>query len=152
VTVANALTALDPPFHLIKTVTGGPSSLSGTFIFNIDCGAVGTFTQSITLSNATSGSVAINNLPYGTACTFSEASSLPTAPTGFTWGTLPARQSKTIDGSDVTFVNTLSDPAPPEPVPALRIEMLAALIALLLGGGVYRAAMRDRRGRRRAGS
>jgi hypothetical protein len=148
-TVANTLTALDPPFHLTKTVTGGPSTLNGTFVFDIDCGAAGTFTQSVTLANATSGSVAISNIPFGSVCVFSEASNLPAAPDGFAWGALPAAQSQAIDGSDVSFVNTLNaddtPPTLPSTVPALRDAMLALLALLMVGVGAHAARSRERR-------
>jgi len=146
-TVANTLTASDPPFHLTKTVTGGPSTLNGTFVFDIDCGAAGMFTQSVTLANAASGSVAISNIPFGRVCVFSEASNLPTAPNGFVWGALPAAQTRTIDGSDVSFVNTLiADVVPPtlpRAVPTLRDAMLALLALLMIGAGAHAARSRQ---------
>ncbi|HEY0231996.1 MAG TPA: DUF5979 domain-containing protein, partial [Dokdonella sp.] len=146
-TIVNSLGTLASSFRLIKTVNGGPGALSGTFAFAIDCGAAGTFAQAVTLSQAASGSVTISNIPSGSVCVFSEGSNLPAAPGGFAWGALPAAQTRTIDGSDVSFVNTLtSDVTPPNSaaaVPALRDAMLALLALLMIGTGVRAARSRQ---------
>lgn len=132
----NTLTSIDPPFVLTKTISGGPAGgISGTFEFAIDCGAAGSFTQAVTLNNSTSGSVTISNIPGGTSCTFTEASTLPTAPSGFAWGSLPAAQTKTIDGTSLSFVNTLNAAQPATvavPAPALRDGMLVLLATMLV--------------------
>jgi hypothetical protein len=135
----NTLSQLDPPFTLTKTVTGGPAGgVSGTFNFSIDCGSAGVFTQSVTLSGATSGSVGISNIPGGSTCVFSETLPLPAAPSGFTWGSTPAAQTVVINGANVAFVNPLNAVAPPPvvtPAPALRTLALAMLVLMLAAIG-----------------
>jgi Domain of unknown function (DUF5979) len=147
-TVVNALTQLDPPFVLIKSVTGGPAAgVTGTFSFNIDCGSAGQFVQNVVLANATSGSVSITNIPYGSTCTFSEAAPLPTAPNGFIWTTLPPAQTRTIDGSAVSFVNALKASGggadlSPVAVPSLSKLALFGLVLSLLGASTGRLRRR----------
>jgi hypothetical protein len=148
----NTLSQLDPPFTLTKTVTGGPAGgVSGTFTFSINCGSAGVFTQAITLSSATSGSVGISNIPGGSTCVFSETLPLPAAPSGFTWGSTPAAQTVVINGANVAFVNTLNAVAPPPvvvPAPALRTLALTMLVLMLAAIGAL-SSRRLRRGKTR---
>ncbi len=103
ITVTNHLLRQSSTITVSKTVTGGPSGgVTGTFNFTADCTASsdGTYTGSIALSGATSGSGSITSVPAGANCTVSEGA-LPTSPQYYTWGTTPPA---------VTFVTTNAGP------------------------------------------
>lgn len=93
-TVANALVRRTASIALTKTVTGGPASgVAATFDFNADCAASddGTYSGSVTLAGATSGTGNIAGVPVGANCTVSEAApAATTAPAGYRWGATPA--------------------------------------------------------------
>jgi hypothetical protein len=109
-TVANSISRDHGSLVLAKTLTGGPSGYTGPFTINYNCGAG--FTGSVTVSAGSSQ--AINGIPTGTSCTVSEPT-LPTAPTGYTFGTPTFSPSSTVtiaagNNSSVTVTtkNTLA--------------------------------------------
>ncbi len=137
-TFINPLTRNTATVALTKTVTGGPDAgVSGTFNFTANCGADGSFTGSVALSNAKSGNGAITDIPAGADCTIAEQSTLPIAPDGYYWGTLPPEQPITSvqSSSSVSFENTLSKNAPvaATPIPTLREWALVLMSFMLMG-------------------
>jgi hypothetical protein len=85
-------------------VTGAPlGGLTGDVVFDLDCGAAGTHSTTITLAGATTGSVSVPGIPAPSSCTISLAS-VPAVPQ-FTALTAPVFSTNPIavtDGGDVT--------------------------------------------------
>ncbi|MGH8121329.1 MAG: beta strand repeat-containing protein, partial [Rudaea sp.] len=109
----NTLTRDPSTIEIDKSVTGGPAAgVSGAFTFTVDCTASsdGTYPGTITLTSATSGNTTVTPVPAGANCTVSEAT-IPTAPTGYSWGAMPANVplTPTEAGPNIaSFTNTLT--------------------------------------------
>jgi len=69
------------------------SGVSGTFNFAADCSADGQFSGPVSLTNATSGTGSIANVPSGATCAVSESATLPPAPTNYTWAPCRVRSA-----------------------------------------------------------
>jgi hypothetical protein len=65
-----------------KTLDDGGSGFSGSFTIHYDCG--GGISGDLTI--AAGGDSTVNNIPTGSSCTVTEPT-LPTPPTGYSWGT-----------------------------------------------------------------
>lgn len=111
VLVSNLLVRQSGAIALQKTVAGGPTAgLTASFTFNADCGADGNFSGSVALAGASSGTGSIAGVPAGANCTVSEATPLPTPPTGYAWAAVPSAVTvTTVADSEVSaaFTNTL---------------------------------------------
>jgi uncharacterized protein DUF5979/prealbumin domain-containing protein len=107
VTVANSLTRDLGSLVLAKSLTGGPAGYTGPFTINYTC------------TDGTSGSKSVNagssetvsGIPTGTTCTVSET--LPTPPTGYSFGTPTFSPADTVtipvgNGSSVTITTNNS--------------------------------------------
>jgi hypothetical protein len=108
ISVGNSITRDRGSLKLTKSLTGGPSGYNGPFTINYDCteGPDG----SVTI--AAGASETINGVPTGTQCTVSET--LPSAPTGYSFGTPTFSPDATVSITDkdvtveVTTNNTLT--------------------------------------------
>ncbi len=137
----NTLTRQPSTITVNKTVVGGPAGgVSGAFDFSVDCATDGTFSGTVILAAATSGSVAIG-VPANATCTVSETS-VPGAPSNYAWGATPpvVTLTTTMAGPNTAnFTNPLNSTFVPVtiPVPTLRGWQLLLLGAMLLLMGVY---------------
>lgn len=91
---------------IAKALTGG--SFAGSFSIHYDCG----LGVSGDVSVNTGSSQTVSNIPAGSACTISEPT-LPTAPTGYSWGTpsISTPNPVTVQANSsvtVTVTNSLS--------------------------------------------
>ncbi|WP_395026537.1 IPTL-CTERM sorting domain-containing protein [Comamonas odontotermitis] len=148
-TLTNTLARANSDITVNKTVSGGPATgVSGIFKFTANCGADGTFQTAVTLSGASTGAIAITNVPQGASCTISEDAALPAAPAGYAWSTdLPPAVTLVTSGSGnvAAFVNKLTSTAPstPAPVPTLKEWGLMALSLVLVAMGVVQLRRRQ---------
>jgi len=142
VTLTNTLARANSDITVNKTVSGGPATgVSGVFKFTANCGADGTYQTAVTLSGASTGAIAITNVPQGASCTISEDAALPAAPAGYAWSAdLPPAVTLVTSGSGnvAAFVNKLTSTAPPTPapVPTLKEWGVMALSLVLVTMGV----------------
>ncbi len=126
VTTNNTLTRDLGSLKLAKALTGGPSGYDGPFTINYDCG-----TGHIGSVPVTAGAVAVTAdaaVPTGTSCTVSET--LPTPPTGYSFGTPSFSPSSTVvipagNGSTITVTTNNS----------LTRDLGSLLLAKALTGG-----------------
>jgi uncharacterized repeat protein (TIGR01451 family) len=92
-----------------KTVTGKPAGFTSPgFSVQVDC-SDNSFDQMLTLADGASQT--ISGIPTGTTCTVTEATPLPTAPTGYSYGTPVVSPSgaQTI-GNGTTLAVTVTNP------------------------------------------
>jgi len=92
---------------LAKSLTGGPSGYTGPFTIGYNC----TDGTSGSVSVSAGGSQTVNGIPAGSVCTISET--VPTAPSGYTFGTPTFSPSNSVTigaGTTVTVTtnNTLT--------------------------------------------
>ncbi|MNS57414.1 hypothetical protein D3C72_902990 [compost metagenome] len=149
VTLTNTLARANSDITVNKTVSGGPATgVSGVFKFTANCGADGSYRAAVTLSGASTGAIAITNVPQGASCTISEDAALPAAPAGYAWSTdLPPAVTLVTSGSGnvAAFVNKLTSTAPstPAPVPTLKEWGLMALSLVLVAMGAVQLRRRQ---------
>lgn len=149
VTLTNTLARANSDITVNKTVSGGPATgVSGVFKFTANCGADGSYQAAVTLSGASTGAIAITNVPQGASCTISEDAALPAAPAGYAWSTdLPPAVTLVTSGSGnvAAFVNKLTSTAPstPAPVPTLKEWGLMALSLVLVAMGAVQLRRRQ---------
>lgn len=150
VQLVNTLAGSNTDITISKSVAGGPAAgVSGSFSFTANCGASGSFTTVITLSDSNTGAIALTNVPMGASCTVSQNPTLPAAPAGYAWsGTLPAPVSLVTGatGNTASFVNTLvrTTPAVATAVPGLKDWGLAVLALMMLMLGAIQMRRRSR--------
>lgn len=113
-----------PPYGSLKvnkqlspsTVT---SSSAMNFNFTVTCVApAGTYSGTVPVAaNAASGSVTLNTLPIGSAgCKIAETTtSLPTAPSGYSWGTPTYTQPGDFISATTTVAGTITNLLTPNP-------------------------------------
>jgi Domain of unknown function (DUF5979)/Fibronectin type III domain len=106
--VASTLSATPGSLVLAKALTGGPNGYTGPFTIHYACGSA-TSGNAVVAAGA---SLTISGIPAGTSCTVSEPT-LPTPPTGYSFGTPTFSPSATVSvpaGGSVTVTtnNTLS--------------------------------------------
>lgn len=149
VTLTNTLARANSDITVNKTVSGGPATgVSGVFKFTANCGADGTYQTAVTLSGASTGAIAITNVPQGASCTISEDAALPAAPAGYAWSAdLPPAVTLVTSGSGnvAAFVNKLTSTAPPTPapVPTLKEWGVTALSLVLVAMGAMQLRRRQ---------
>ena len=109
VTVANSISRDLGSLVLAKSLSGGPGGYTGPFTINYDCGTGYQGSASV----AAGGSKTVSGIPTGKQCTVSET--LPTPPTGYSFGTPTFSPQATVtipdgNGSSVTVTtnNTLT--------------------------------------------
>ena len=112
VTVTNTLKRLTSSIQLAKNISGGPvSGVTGAFDFSANCASDGTFTGSVTLTAATSGTGTISGIPAGAVCTVSEVAN-PSAPANYSWSNLAAPVTGLVVNApgpaSASFTNTLT--------------------------------------------
>ena len=92
--ITNTAIAQAGKLTITKTILGGLNGASGTFNFALNCSPsnAAASSASVTLNQATSGSVVVDNIPVGDTCTVTEQTP-PVAPIGFHWDVLPATVS-----------------------------------------------------------
>jgi hypothetical protein len=181
VNIVNTLTQTISGMTVNVTITGGPASYSASFPISVACTLSSAAVSGITPTSPANigagpgtaiGTQVFSNIPQGASCTISQGS-LPTAPTGYHWGTPVITQLGSaisslgpqgqMGGSTrgaagaasnvASVVNPLIVDAPPPPppppatpAPALSgwAQMLAML--LLLGCGVCQVRARHNDG------
>ena len=139
VTLTNTLARANNDITISKTVSGGPTTgVSGVFNFTANCGADGTYSAAVVLNSASTGAIAITNVPQGASCTVSEDVARPAPPPSYAWSVaLPPDVSLVTSGGGnvAAFVNTLTrtEPLVAAPVPTLGQWGLLLLSITMVG-------------------
>ncbi len=107
ISVGNSITRDTGSLKLTKSLTGGPSGYTGPFTISYDCNDGTVHDDSVELNAGASQT--ISGIPTGTQCTVSET--LPTTPTGYTFGTptFTPNATVTIDTKDATVEVTTNN-------------------------------------------
>ena len=107
VAVAFTNTRQSSDLVITKAISGQTAiPVSGTFSFTANCGSAGTFTRSITASDAANGTATVPGIPVGTTCSISE--SIPagwTLDSAVTGNTNPRSITIGASGNVATFTN-----------------------------------------------
>jgi Domain of unknown function (DUF5979) len=88
---------------LSKQLTGGPNTYNGPFTIAYDCGTGFSGTKSVTPGSFQT----VPDIPWGRSCTVSET--VPTAPTGYSFGTPTFSPSATVEIGNGTTVEVTTN-------------------------------------------
>jgi len=111
---------------ITKDVDGGPSDFSGTFHVTADCGASGTFNETIHFPDP--GFVTITGIDAKADCHVSEGT-LPAAPAGFDWADPTFHGNPATIDSGKTVTVAITNHLNETPAPALTVDKGVSLSA-----------------------
>jgi len=146
ITVTNTLQA-DPSvpsgsLALTKNIAGGPTTgTTGAFGLTAFCGHDGTYAAVISITEGTTGSAVIANIPDGAQCSVQE-SSVTAAPAGFTWNAPEvSAQAVTIEAGSATPITVTNPLRIKEGAPSINQSGDLASTGLAIGSSVAIAVL-----------